>query len=174
MALREYGSPSRFTVYPDAAHDAWTQAYNNPELYDWLLAQKRKTLPAHPPAKITPAAPPITLKLTDFNSRTPTVVDLLGQPGKGVLFAKDSASASSLPSRTPAATRSRFTSAPDDAHNVSHLSSTARPTKLILYKSGVVAPVQCPDRVLIYQPGDYTLRFVYPGSPAASSSTASS
>jgi len=29
------------TVYPDAGHDSWTETYNNPEFYDWLLAQKR-------------------------------------------------------------------------------------------------------------------------------------
>lgn len=26
------------TVYPDAGHDSWTETYNNPKLYDWLLA----------------------------------------------------------------------------------------------------------------------------------------
>lgn len=38
--LREYGSSVRFTIYPEAAHDAWTETYNNPELYTWLLAQR--------------------------------------------------------------------------------------------------------------------------------------
>ena len=28
----------RFTVYPEAGHDAWTVAYANPELYTWFLA----------------------------------------------------------------------------------------------------------------------------------------
>jgi predicted peptidase len=31
----------KFTVYPDAGHDCWTAAYNDPELYRWLFAQKR-------------------------------------------------------------------------------------------------------------------------------------
>lgn len=28
----------RFTVYPDAGHDSWTETYKNPEIYDWLLS----------------------------------------------------------------------------------------------------------------------------------------
>jgi predicted peptidase len=39
--LREGGADVRFTVYPDAAHDSWTPAYNDPELYDWMLSHKR-------------------------------------------------------------------------------------------------------------------------------------
>lgn len=27
----------KLTVYPEADHDSWTQTYNNPELYTWLL-----------------------------------------------------------------------------------------------------------------------------------------
>jgi predicted peptidase len=30
----------KFTVYPDTDHDSWTQTYENPELYEWLLQQK--------------------------------------------------------------------------------------------------------------------------------------
>jgi predicted peptidase len=30
----------KFTIYPDTPHDSWTQAYENPELYEWLLQQK--------------------------------------------------------------------------------------------------------------------------------------
>lgn len=32
----------RLTVYPDAQHDSWTETYNNPKLYDWLLEHQRK------------------------------------------------------------------------------------------------------------------------------------
>jgi len=42
-ALRDLGSSVRFTVYPDADHDSWTQTYNNPEVYRWLLEQRRAT-----------------------------------------------------------------------------------------------------------------------------------
>jgi predicted peptidase len=41
-ALRKAGNNPRFTVYPDAGHDSWTQAYDEPELYPWLLAQTKK------------------------------------------------------------------------------------------------------------------------------------
>jgi predicted peptidase len=32
----------KFTVYPDAGHDIWTRTYDDPELYRWLLQQKRR------------------------------------------------------------------------------------------------------------------------------------
>jgi predicted peptidase len=31
----------RFTIYPDAGHDSWTETYNNPDLYAWFLQQRR-------------------------------------------------------------------------------------------------------------------------------------
>ncbi len=41
-ALRKLGAKEvKFTVYPDAGHDAWTETYNNPEFYDWLLRHSR-------------------------------------------------------------------------------------------------------------------------------------
>lgn len=40
-ALRAAGSNVKFTVYPEAVHDAWTETYNNPEMYRWLLEQER-------------------------------------------------------------------------------------------------------------------------------------
>ena len=43
-ALKKSGSTNvQFTVYPDGGHaDAWTRAYTDPKLYEWLLQQKRK------------------------------------------------------------------------------------------------------------------------------------
>ena len=32
----------KLTVYPDKMHDSWTETYDNPEIYEWLLAHKRK------------------------------------------------------------------------------------------------------------------------------------
>jgi len=32
----------KLTVYPDAEHNSWAQTYDNPELYQWLLAHQRK------------------------------------------------------------------------------------------------------------------------------------
>lgn len=40
-ALREFGCDVRFTIDPDAGHDAWTKAYDDPALYAWMLAQVR-------------------------------------------------------------------------------------------------------------------------------------
>ena len=42
-ALRKAGGDVRFTVYPDAGHDSWTATYDSPELYRWLLKQRRRT-----------------------------------------------------------------------------------------------------------------------------------
>lgn len=42
-ALKKDGGNPKLTIYPDAGHDAWTETYNNPEFYKWLLAQKRGT-----------------------------------------------------------------------------------------------------------------------------------
>ncbi len=41
-ALKRAGGKPKLTLYPDVGHDSWTQTYNNPELYEWLLEQKRK------------------------------------------------------------------------------------------------------------------------------------
>ncbi len=42
-ALRKIGSDVRYTLYPDADHDAWTQTYENHELYEWFLQHRRPT-----------------------------------------------------------------------------------------------------------------------------------
>lgn len=41
--LRQCGGEPRFTVYPDAGHDAWTRTYEDPALYEWLLGHRRRT-----------------------------------------------------------------------------------------------------------------------------------
>jgi predicted peptidase len=45
-ALKGAGGNVQFTVYPDAGHDSWTETYNNPKLYEWLLQQRRGKAPA--------------------------------------------------------------------------------------------------------------------------------
>ena len=40
-ALTKVGGNVKLTMYPDALHDSWTAAYNDPELWRWLFAQKR-------------------------------------------------------------------------------------------------------------------------------------
>jgi predicted peptidase len=41
-ALKDAGAQHvKFTLYPDAGHNSWTPTYKNPEVWDWLLKQKR-------------------------------------------------------------------------------------------------------------------------------------
>ena len=38
-ALHAIGNEAKLTIYEQAGHDSWTQAYNDPQLYAWLLQQ---------------------------------------------------------------------------------------------------------------------------------------
>jgi pimeloyl-ACP methyl ester carboxylesterase len=40
-ALRQHNPSVKFTVYPDARHDSWIEAYNTDSLYTWMLRQKK-------------------------------------------------------------------------------------------------------------------------------------
>lgn len=40
-AVNAAGGNAKFTIYPDAKHDSWTQTYDNPQLYEWFLSHKR-------------------------------------------------------------------------------------------------------------------------------------
>lgn len=42
-ALKACGANVELTVYPEAVHDSWTQTYDKPELYTWMLSHNRKT-----------------------------------------------------------------------------------------------------------------------------------
>ena len=42
QAIKAAGGNVKFTIYPEAGHDSWTEAYNTPEFYTWLLGQKRR------------------------------------------------------------------------------------------------------------------------------------
>jgi predicted peptidase len=48
--LEACGGNVRFTIYPDAGHDSWTRTYDRPELYDWLLEQRRAPARPLPPS----------------------------------------------------------------------------------------------------------------------------
>lgn len=39
--LTKAGGNVKLTMYPNAQHDSWTAAYNDPELWKWLFGQKR-------------------------------------------------------------------------------------------------------------------------------------
>jgi predicted peptidase len=39
--MRAGGQDVKLTVYPEAGHDSWTQAYSEPEIWNWFLAHRR-------------------------------------------------------------------------------------------------------------------------------------
>ena len=42
-AIKKRGGNPKLTIYPEAGHDSWTETYNNPAFYEWLLAQKKSS-----------------------------------------------------------------------------------------------------------------------------------
>lgn len=38
--LKSCNDDVKFTIYPEANHDSWTETYNNEELYNWFLQHK--------------------------------------------------------------------------------------------------------------------------------------
>lgn len=40
-ALRQIDGNVKFTLYPEATHDSWTETYQDSEFFKWLFAQKR-------------------------------------------------------------------------------------------------------------------------------------
>ena len=41
--LKKLNADAKLTVYPEAFHDSWTETYDNPELYQWLLSHSLET-----------------------------------------------------------------------------------------------------------------------------------
>jgi len=41
-AINKAGGTAKYTEYPGVGHDSWTKAYDEPEMWAWLFAQKRK------------------------------------------------------------------------------------------------------------------------------------
>jgi len=52
--LRRLGGTPRYTEYPDGDHFCWDRAYGTPELWKWLLEQKR----GQPPREVDYRLPP--------------------------------------------------------------------------------------------------------------------
>ena len=40
-AIQKAGGNAKLTTYAGTGHDSWTKTYNNPDLYKWLLKQKK-------------------------------------------------------------------------------------------------------------------------------------
>ena len=36
--IKKLGGNAKLTIYPDNAHNAWTDTYSNPEVFQWLLS----------------------------------------------------------------------------------------------------------------------------------------
>ena len=41
-AINAAGGTAKLTLYPGVGHDSWTETYANPEMWKWLLSQKRQ------------------------------------------------------------------------------------------------------------------------------------
>ncbi len=59
-AIKSAGGTPKFTIYNSSSHDAWTAAYNDPNLWAWLFAQKKGNI-INPP--LPSEAIDITLKV---------------------------------------------------------------------------------------------------------------
>jgi predicted peptidase len=40
-AIKRAGGKAKFTIYKGVGHDSWTQTYNNPKFYEWLLSHNK-------------------------------------------------------------------------------------------------------------------------------------
>jgi predicted peptidase len=52
-AVNAAGGHAIITIYPETGHDAWTETYDNPAVYEWMLAHTRRE-PKHEDAKPAP------------------------------------------------------------------------------------------------------------------------
>jgi predicted peptidase len=43
-SVKKVAGNVKLTIYPDAAHDSWTDTYYNPLLYDWFLSMSKKNM----------------------------------------------------------------------------------------------------------------------------------
>lgn len=40
--MKKFEADPKFTVYPEAGHDSWTETYDNPDVLKWLLSHHRQ------------------------------------------------------------------------------------------------------------------------------------
>lgn len=45
QTINKQGGNAKLTIYPENAHDAWTDTFSNPEVYKWLLSHEKNTEP---------------------------------------------------------------------------------------------------------------------------------
>jgi predicted peptidase len=41
-AVKRAGGKAKFTIYKGVGHDSWTQTYDNPKFYEWLLSHSKQ------------------------------------------------------------------------------------------------------------------------------------
>ncbi len=41
--LEKVGNKARLTIYPNVGHNSWTETYDNPKFYEWLLSHQKET-----------------------------------------------------------------------------------------------------------------------------------
>lgn len=46
--LQKYGHDPKITIYENTGHNAWDTTYNNPQVIEWLLLQKKKSVSVPP------------------------------------------------------------------------------------------------------------------------------
>jgi predicted peptidase len=39
--MKQFDGDVKFTIYPEAGHDCWTETYDDPAFFKWLLKHKR-------------------------------------------------------------------------------------------------------------------------------------
>ncbi len=174
VALREYGSNVRLTVYPDVGHNSWNRAYETAELYEWMLKQRRVPVPARPPRKVKPSGRPITLELEDFTLKDAEIVDIPGTQGaKGVRFKNGNAEATFAVKLKPVgyefSVHQYCTDSTDGRRNTVKFQLRSETWRSKTYRlqydnCGRLEKAQGTERILIHTGDSYTLRF-YMGKP---------
>jgi len=51
-AVNRSGGSAKLTIYPENDHNAWSDTYSNPEVFQWLLAHKKEHSRSVPPAHL--------------------------------------------------------------------------------------------------------------------------
>jgi len=41
QAIQKAGGNPTYTEYPQVMHDSWTRTYSNPQVWEWVFAQKK-------------------------------------------------------------------------------------------------------------------------------------
>lgn len=43
-AVNKWGGSAKLTIYPDNNHDAWSDTYSNPAVFEWMLSNKNQNI----------------------------------------------------------------------------------------------------------------------------------